>query len=335
MFNQKVCLVIFLLVSLSACKLRIVVPPNGHVESVSGTYYCAGGSTCDIEVTDFLFNEKFRAVADSGYSFGWWQSGDNTVCRNKRGACSLSTAGLKSTAFGRDILDSNDIYFLRPVFNAPLDEGELRDLPAEVCFNPDTLEKGFTYETFTQYFQQDGSEYRIIRNNETIGQESFQGQTTTRFDVDSENRIINRDKYTSTSWTVMNLAQQRSMVVGNLANAGPIEITVLYDPGVLFRWDLDKDDEYARSYTATSTNDSFPGETVAVLEARVIYDGVQTITVPAGTFDACRYHSFIGQNGNLVESYSWQGVENGLDLMTTDGEFNPTSRLLSSDLVSN
>lgn len=118
---QRICIsrlaLLFLFcTTLAACKIKIIVPDGGEVTTESGTYTCAAGNTCTIEVSDILFDEIFHAAPSSGYEFSGWKKRDKGLCGGNSSPCALST-----TAFGGNnslmaFLESDEVFYLEPEF---------------------------------------------------------------------------------------------------------------------------------------------------------------------------------------------------------------------------
>lgn len=79
---------------IAGCKLVIVSPPGGDVTSVSSGS-CAGGSVCEVEITNPAFTDTFTAVPKPGYAFVRWQGGSNDFnCGNSTSTtCTITFAG--------------------------------------------------------------------------------------------------------------------------------------------------------------------------------------------------------------------------------------------------
>jgi hypothetical protein len=99
----------------TGCKIKITVPEGGEVDSLSGTYSCDTGQTCEVEVLDEFFNETFRAKPDPGYRFTAWLKKDGSFCGEQTGHCKLDTSPMAGTSL-MSFLESDDTYFLEPVF---------------------------------------------------------------------------------------------------------------------------------------------------------------------------------------------------------------------------
>jgi len=101
---------------LTGCKLIVITPPGGSVSTASGTYGCAAGSVCEINITDLLFNETFNAVAGGGYAFSHWASGPNRICALSADGCLVDSALAAGNAQLLALLASGDQYYLEPIF---------------------------------------------------------------------------------------------------------------------------------------------------------------------------------------------------------------------------
>ncbi len=116
-------LVALLFLSLSACKIILQVPPNGSVQSISGTYTCSAGSDCEITVSDTSFNETFEAIPDPGYVFAGWARVDDGLCGGLTVPCGALDASLfADNADFLDLLASDTEVVLQPIFE-PLPSG--------------------------------------------------------------------------------------------------------------------------------------------------------------------------------------------------------------------
>lgn len=109
-------IIIILMLALSACKLTVEVPYGGTVASTSGTYLCEVDSPCVIDVYDTYFDETFVAQPSTGYEFKGWRSRDKGLCGGKTVDCALSTANFDEFPELVSILESDEAFYLEPVF---------------------------------------------------------------------------------------------------------------------------------------------------------------------------------------------------------------------------
>jgi hypothetical protein len=108
-------LIAIAVVTLVACKVRIVVPEGGQVALQSGSY-CPSGKTCEIDVVDIFFDETFTAVPSTGYKFQSWAKRDRSLCGGNARPCHLFTSGFAGNDFLMAFLGTEDIFYLQPVF---------------------------------------------------------------------------------------------------------------------------------------------------------------------------------------------------------------------------
>ncbi len=99
---------------LSACKVEIVVPPGGKVVSSNGAV-CLSGSSCTIEVDD-TFEDTFEAIPDPGYKFKQWKKDADHLCGQGKKPCRLITTVFGDWPAIGEVIASDKVYFLKPVF---------------------------------------------------------------------------------------------------------------------------------------------------------------------------------------------------------------------------
>jgi hypothetical protein len=102
--------------TLSACRIQVEVPQGGSVITESGDYRCSAGSTCTVEVADLLFDETFLVETEEGYSFAGWAVRSRGLCGGSTAPCALRTAGFATYPALVALLDSDEIFYLEPVF---------------------------------------------------------------------------------------------------------------------------------------------------------------------------------------------------------------------------
>lgn len=121
LFNRNsnlrvVALVLLLGVLLPGCRLQVVVPQGGMVESTLPPN-CFEQTTCVFEIEDATFTSTFTAVPDNGWVFLRWSSGDDFLCADSTDpVCGLSNVLLAGNAFAESIIASTKSYYLVPIF---------------------------------------------------------------------------------------------------------------------------------------------------------------------------------------------------------------------------
>jgi hypothetical protein len=110
---------VLMAVFIVSCKIKIVVPEGGSVDSASGAYNCSSGKICKIDVADIFFSEIFTALPAEGYVFHEWKKRSNALCSRTSAPCNLSTAGFDEFPALMAVLESNAVFQLQPIFVKP------------------------------------------------------------------------------------------------------------------------------------------------------------------------------------------------------------------------
>jgi Kelch motif protein len=195
----------------SSCKVEITVPEGGEVESLSGTYFCDAGQKCEVEVLDEFFSETFRARSDPGYRFTGWLKRDRSFCGEKAGDCKLDTNPLAGTPL-MSILESDDLYFLEPVFGLQNSWVPKSDMPLSGVRMGSCAIRGKLYVLGTGWPTQD----KITRVDE--------------YDPATDTWRRRADMPTSRGWVTAATAKNKCYVIGGY-HASPALATVEeYDP---------------------------------------------------------------------------------------------------------
>ncbi|NND69510.1 MAG: hypothetical protein HKN19_18105, partial [Halioglobus sp.] len=150
-------LILFFVLLLNACKIIIHVPANGTVESISGTYTCGAGSSCEVAVTDTTFNETFEAIPDPGYVFTGWTHVAAGMCGGSTAPCGpLDTSSFAGNAALLALLASDTEVTLQPMFeplplgvSAPASENVGHPMFLSPHVNPIASAGFFIYATNT------------------------------------------------------------------------------------------------------------------------------------------------------------------------------------------
>jgi len=124
------CVAAVVLLLLGGCRIEVVVPEGGTVTTESGRYTCLAGANCTIEVNDLFFNETFIVEPESGFTFGGWQTRPRFLCGGSLSPCSLATAAMEGNSLLENILSSDEVFYLAPIFHPGNWSGEYRLRPA-------------------------------------------------------------------------------------------------------------------------------------------------------------------------------------------------------------
>ncbi|QFU76862.1 hypothetical protein EY643_15055 [Halioglobus maricola] len=102
--------------TLAGCKIEVTVPSGGSVVTASGNFRCDAGETCTVDVYDIFFAEVFEAVPAQGQVFTGWRERQRGLCGGSLDACSLETAGMADNPSLMAVLESDQVFYLEPVF---------------------------------------------------------------------------------------------------------------------------------------------------------------------------------------------------------------------------
>jgi hypothetical protein len=205
------------------CKLRITVPQGGHVTTESGGYDCAEGDVCTIDVVDIFFDEKFTAVPKSCYGFKSWVQYDSvfSFCGNSNGACLLNTKLFGSFEALMAILESDQMFFLQPEFEAEtgcLEEAVESTFAGDDSFRQDLRSEfnncivdGLFRNTFSLVSNGETGELRL---NYQVGGSAIHGNCSVTGYSDSETMQFAIDKESGTFSTVFRATSSVTSFVG-------------------------------------------------------------------------------------------------------------------------
>jgi hypothetical protein len=102
---------------LAGCKVGVIVPEGGTVQSLSDTRNCPESRNCFYETLDFTFDETFTAVPNEGWQFVKWNSGNGFFCEDSTSlSCRTSTVGLAGVTGGASAVASDMTLYIMPLF---------------------------------------------------------------------------------------------------------------------------------------------------------------------------------------------------------------------------
>ena len=211
------------------------------------------------------------------------------------------------------------------------------------CFNPDFFAPGTMSISTTRVTGGAGTgETTILDTQRTVmGTTTFIGENLTEIDLRIDIAVGDITiPSTSTEYAELDPSTPRFLEYGirteTAAQGVTTVATTTFDPPISFRFDLDPGDSYTQNYDSiTETDFGFGQPTTATTqkEDTWTYLGQESVTVPAGTFNACKFRKdeiVTGATGGTeqVSSELWFDVDTGLEvrLELDSGE---TSVLLS------
>ena len=339
---------------LSGCKIVVVVPEGGKVVSESGAHVCNAGETCEIPVIDIFFDETFIAEPGGDYNFVHWQKAAKHFCGETVNACRLYTTLFEGFPALMAFLESDEKFYLRPIF---LEKGGFDNQPANACFNPVWYEVGARFfiedrSTIFSDYLATAPTIEIHQETEGLveGRDEIDGRPAIKTSVDAistwkpltpllpfgdQVSFIQGESYSEVNFVDRRVTQIASIVTSQAAESNDIPwgyektyTETLWKPGRLMRYDLMAGDSFSFTNSAVTHNETWAGaehevkDYESTVDVEIFYRGVETITVPAGTFQACRFESWVTSTDQGSEPISarpvisWYGVGNGVLLKT-------------------
>ena len=112
----KLTAIALLLVVLGGCKIHVLMPEGGEVQSVnSGT--CLSGNVCILQVSDTNYTETFTAIPQPGWQFVKWNNGEEFLCADSIDpVCVVSNVPVAGDPTAEAFVASNGVLYLLPVF---------------------------------------------------------------------------------------------------------------------------------------------------------------------------------------------------------------------------
>lgn len=166
---------------------------------------------------------------------------------------------------------------------------------ASDCFQPELLATGTTMDLAYQFSDDDGQgTFRDIRT--VNGPTQFNGQNATETESTTET-TADGETYTSMTraYAQVDAAAKTFFALGAIvesANQGfSVTTTNVIDPSREERFNLSAGDSHDLDYTTTTETSSpaFTTTATTVTDTTRTFDGIVSVTVPAGTFDACQF----------------------------------------------
>ena len=306
-------------VVLTGCKIKVVVPLGGQVFTEGGDFSCGPEQTCDVIITTPDFDETFVAEPDSGYVFTGWKKRPKGLCGGTSVPCRIFTTVFAGNPFLLALLDGTTEYYVEAQFAAGEGgDGPISSKNASVCYNAVLLQPGTRLETTYESSIDGVPGSQVTFNDQFIdGSATFEGQSVTKSTIE-----ITSDDFSSTVQNYFQVDDEKLQVTAlgsdSTDSFGSVSRQT-YDPGLLSRLGLAPGETYSQTVTSTVIVESSGIElpsSVSELEQTVTYVGVQEITVPAGTFEACRFeYDIVARSGGMeFESFLtvWQAVGTGV-----------------------
>lgn len=149
---------------------------------------------------------------------------------------------------------------------------------------------------------------------EVVGTEVFENVKATKL-----LSIFREGTFSAESVTYLSIEGLTSLfhggttALGQSANTKPVKTA--HVPAAAFRYDLGAGENFTQTYDATSSDDT----EITKVTRTVTFVGIEPVTVPAGTFEACRFtiDDIVTINGELLATHrttNWLAVHSGISL---------------------
>ncbi|WP_331344215.1 hypothetical protein [Cellvibrio sp. UBA7661] len=197
---------------------------------------------------------------------------------------------------------------------------------AASCFNPDLITSG--YRNVLSYKTTDGETGAVVNftsNTEVKGSATFNGKSA----IESVSQTHATGDAPSISTTknyfkVDNSAKRFSYYGSQVDTTAPVasSSTLTIAPERIERFDLNAGESYTQKYSITSTVQvlGFPATVTSDYDSTVTFKGTESVTVPAGTFDACRFETNTKSTTSNITTTSvyinWVTVNSGVSIKT-------------------
>ena len=322
------------LLGLSGCKIELSTTTGGSIQTLSGRFSCEPGSNCAaVDVSDLFFDETFVGEPESGFRFVGWRRRDRGLCGGRTDNCRLFTSGFAGNEILLSFLERDDeVFFLEAVFaesGGASGEGSGSG-NASSCWNPDLVAPGTTI--VASYSSTDGqggnldfSYDQFIEDGATFnGQSARRGTSNVTSTGDEPSTSVTRTFFQiPVDQQIRNLGAETEVL-----SPASATITLTTTPFDLQRFDLSAGQSFSQSFDAEVTT-SAGGQSVTIttsFDETITFDGIESVTVPAGTFDACRFTSAVTAVTNIPggnstsTSREWFQVGTGMLLKSEDEE---------------
>lgn len=280
---------------LAGCKVQMSTTTGGSITTSSGNFSCTGSSCTSVDVSDLEFDETFMAQPDTGYRFVGWRKKHRGLCGGSTDACRLFTAGFAGDSLLLSFLDKEDeVFFLEAVFAEDTGAGSGSGAGnASSCWNDTLVTPGTTLVASYRGTNAlgDNLDYnldQIIEGGATFNGKSALKATANVYSTGDEPSTGITKAYfqLAGSQRTRNLGVETEILSPSTGFS-----TTTYAPFELRRFDLAAGQNFSTTFEIT-TDTQVGGQSYAttVAEERTItFDGIESLTVPAGTFQACRF----------------------------------------------
>ncbi|MEM8491378.1 MAG: hypothetical protein AAF756_11220 [Pseudomonadota bacterium] len=318
-------------VTAAGCRIQVSTTAGGSVSTLSGSYSCNPGESCaEVSVMDTNFDETFVATPQAGFQFDGWRRRNRGFCGGSMNDCRLFTSGF----VGNDILlaflnNPEELFFLEAVFSSSSSGGS-GDGSASSCFNPDLYAPGTTFEFTQEEVDEEGQRFTAEGQGIVESGAMFNGQTANVLAVD---QTLNPDDgsgvITAESRTYFQLdgTSYQEFGIAFIATAPePFGLRNTFDPFREERFSLMPGESFEQTFERT--NDILDGAGNVIITSvvdqieTITFDGIEMVTVPGGTFEACKFTESVEQVDVPFpfQSVTWYSVGSGFPIKSESSD---------------
>uniref|UniRef100_UPI003F883031 TapB family protein n=1 Tax=Arhodomonas sp. SL1 TaxID=3425691 RepID=UPI003F883031 len=204
---------------------------------------------------------------------------------------------------------------------------------ATACFNPALLATGTQiFQEFSGTERETGESITFTIQQIVNGPTTFNGRTAIEVDqrvqgTDTASGMTGSGDVLSYEQVEQGRSTFRTVGTKSTFMSGGVSVinTIVNEPPSTLRFNLAPGERYTEEYTVTSSSDlgvGTPQETRSEHERTVTYLGRETVQVPAGAFEACKFRfedqvTSFGQT-TTNESLQWIAVDSGINVRVED-----------------
>lgn len=194
------------------------------------------------------------------------------------------------------------------------------------CFNPNTVAQGT--KILLNYKTTDAETNTITNIATSIdvkGSTTFNGKSVTESVSQTQSTGPASSTSTTKSYYTVDTSAKSFTYYGSIVDvSAPVvtSSTLTINPGMTEKFSLNAGESYTQVYSITTAMQvmGFPVNTVTDFDNKVTFKGIETVTVPAGTFKACRMETsskttVLGTSATGI-STSWISVDTGISVRT-------------------
>ncbi|GAB3285341.1 hypothetical protein [Parahaliea aestuarii] len=310
---------------LSGCKIQLSSTEGGSITTQSKRFNCSAGQSCSpVDVSDLTFDETFIARADEGYEFAGWRKRQRGLCGGSKSACAISTAGFAGNNVLMSFLDKpNEVFFMEAVFREVDGDTGSGTGDARRCFNPDL---GALDTTIVASYRSTSSGGEVVNESydQVISTGSYKGRSVLKAVSNTTATGAAPSTSRSEQYFEVKPESHRSLVYGThvesftpRSSLSEIELA----PHRLQRYDLTAGQSYQQNYTVNVSTKimGFDNKTSTSVTLQTTFLGIESVTVPAGTYQACRFRTDSTADSVVSTINEWFAVDSGMFLKSTEG----------------